>query len=747
LIPKDAPGALPDGVPCAPENGSICWRWEEDRFILQLQDRLPPRRWSHLLANECFGWLTDECGTGFLWYGNAHENQLTPWQGDPLANSGGEELLLRWGEEAVSLFAAQDGWRTVVTYSPGKAVWSKEKDGRTISLIAEVPLSRPCRSFHITISGFSGAARLLWRVTPLLGRRKQDARFVQVQEENGTLCLNNPVNQDFPQVLSLRAMDEKLDWQWETPETLALSCRIDRELTLLTSLSPLQLKLGDQLLQPLRNDWTQLSSPLTLQSPDPALNHYMSVWALYQVVACRLFARTGLYQCGGAYGFRDQLQDVCALIPTAPELARQQIVRAACHQFREGDVQHWWHPNGNGQPEWGIRTRISDDLLWLPYALSVWMETTGDRSLLQAKAPWLESPPLAPEEQERYEQPCITQDRNSLYEHGCAAIHCVLQRGTGCHDLLLMGTGDWNDGLNHIGAKGKGESVWLTWFASVVLSRWSSVAEKLGDSIRAARCLSHSKELALAADRAWDGAWYLRGYDDQGHPFGGMQCKDCKIDSIAQSFSAFAPNPQPERAKTAVLQAVQHLYDPESKTTALLKDGYQPGGSAGYIQSYPVGVRENGGQYTHAAVWLASACYQIGCPETGWQILRDLLPENHVASVYQGEPYVLAGDVSTSEGYQGRCGWSWYTGAAGWYYRTVLESLLGIHIREGVMTITPQLPEKWDGYHADLRLPELTIRLTVHCGAAEGMLLNGVPAGEILLDQYGGELEVTVFCK
>lgn len=747
-LPTDVALPLAEGIPIPPQEGTCQWEWLEEGVQLSLNNALPPRRWSHILANESFGWLTNECGTGHLWYGNARENQLLPWENDPLAQQGPEDLLLSAEGEDISCFARRDGWETVVRYSAAAASWQKKKNGKEITLTAEIPLGENRRSFHLTVSGFQTPVQLRWKLWPQLAERRRDARFLRIQRENGGVSLTNGANQDFPGVkLLLQAEGCPLELAMLPDGGICLSCPMTGVLDLVTSVSTSQIeKPQPSLLQP-DYDWPQLASPLRVETPDPALNHYLSFWCLYQVVACRLFGRTSLYQCGGAFGFRDQLQDVCALIPTAPELARQQILRAAAHQFREGDVQHWWHPRGTAEPERGVRTRISDDLLWLPYALACWRSVTGDASLLRERVGWLTSEPLQPQEQERYEAPGRDGEASTLYEHGCAAIHCVMARGTGAHGLLLMGGGDWNDGLNRIGADGKGESVWLTWFAALVMERWSAVAEGQNDAARAARCSQRAKELAQAANRAWDGHWYLRGYDDGGKPFGGAGHPFCQMDSIAQSFSVFAPNPQPERGREAVLQAVSALYDADHGTVALLRGGFQPGSEAGYIQSYPIGVRENGGQYTHGAVWLARACYRLGEWETGWRLLHDLLPEHHDSGVYEGEPYVLAGDVSTAPERAGRCGWSWYTGAAAWYYRTATEELLGIRLRGGKLYLTPQLPESWEGYRATLRLAGKTLHISVHCGGPCQILVDGAPRENgIALDSLGRQTELTVFC-
>ncbi|MCD8161576.1 MAG: hypothetical protein LUE61_10535 [Clostridiales bacterium] len=747
-LPAEVALPLAEGAPLPPQGGDCWWEWLEDGFRLSLNNALPPRRWSHILANENFGWLTDECGTGHLWYGNARENQLLPWENDPLAQQGPEDLLLLAEGEEVSCFARRDGWETVVCYRAATASWQKRRGGKEISLTAELPLGENCRTFRLTVSGFQTQVQLCWMLWPQLAERRRDARFVRMRQKDGGIALTNGANQDFPGVeLLLRAEGCPLEPELLPDGEICLSCPVSGSLLLTTSIITLWQNTGTPPLLKPDYDWPQLASPLRLETPDGALNHYLSFWCLYQVVACRLLARTSLYQCGGAFGFRDQLQDVCALIPTAPELARQQILRAAAHQFREGDVQHWWHPSGTAEPERGVRTRISDDLLWLPYALACWVETTGDTDLLNERVGWRTSEPLRPQEQERYEMPARDGEASTLYEHGCAAIHCVITRGTGAHGLLLMGGGDWNDGLNRIGAEGKGESVWLTWFAALVLERWSAVAEGQRDTARSIRCARRTQELAQAANRAWDGHWYLRGYDDGGRPFGGAGHPFCQTDSIAQSFSVFAPNPQPERGREAVLRAVSALHDTDRGTVALLRGGFQPGSGAGYIQSYPPGVRENGGQYTHGAVWLARACYRLGERELGWRLLRDLLPERHDSGVYEGEPYVLAGDVSTASGQAGHCGWSWYTGAAAWYYRTAAEEMLGIRLRGGRLYLNPQLPEGWDGYRATLRLAGKTLRIRVHCAGPCQILVDGVPKENGLApDSLGGQAELTVFC-
>ena len=395
-------------------------------------------------------------------------------------------------------------------------------------------------------------------------------------------------------------------------------------------------------------------------------------------------------------------------------------------------MQHWWHPEGTGQPERGVRTRITDDLLWLPYTVSRWTEVWGLDGLLEEPVAYLRSPVLAKEELERYERPARSERSETVYQHCTRAIECVLTRGVGEHGLCRMGTGDWNDGMNHIGAKGWGESVWLTWFFGLVLERWSVVARCCGDTEAAERYQRLSKHFVQQAEGAWDGKWYLRGYDDEGKPFGSDGNAECALDSVAQSFAAFAPDSDPDRARQAVTSALEQLWDRQVQTAALLTPPFHGLTDPGYIRSYPPGVRENGGQYTHGAIWLAAACYRTGQEAEGHQLLLDLLPERHDLTRYLAEPYVLAGDVCTAYQQEGRGGWSWYTGAAGWYYRVVQEELLGLTLREGILTIHPHLPDRWNQCRVTWRVLNVELDIELVRGVWTGIFLDDVPANDTI---------------
>lgn len=730
------------------------WRWVGSEFRIITHGGLLPLRWSHVLANDQFGWMADEAGTGHMWYLNSHENRLTPWQNDPLADKGPESLVLLDGRKVINLFAARDGLETEVTYGAGYAIWKKTTGDLQTELTAFVPPDCAVRVFLIRCRGGSRKQQLRWSLTARMSDRETHIRFLQGTAEGNELLLRNPANTLFPGQTMLLTASESCTITGNNP--YQVTCALGEELILIAGvyrtqeegarmLALLEPREAARALEQTKVWWQQKASPLEIQTPDQALDHYINSWALYQVIACRMFGRSGLYQCGGGYGFRDQLQDICTLIPTEPEMARAHILRCCAHQFEEGDVQHWWHPEGTDAPDRGVRTRISDDLLWLPYAVSFWAEVYGDDGLLEESVSFLRSPILGTQERERYERPERADQSTSVYDHCVRAIECVLSRGVGEHGLCHIGTGDWNDGMNRIGEKGWGESVWLTWFLSEVLERWAAVAQQKGQEKTVERYQALSRHFVQQANEAWDGSWYLRGYDDDGRPFGSYGNAECAIDSIAQSFSVFAPNPDKERSEKALASAVQRLWDRDSGTISLLWPPFAGLTDPGYIRNYPPGVRENGGQYTHGAIWLARASYQSGQSEQGYALLRALLPERHNHSVYLVEPYVLAGDVCTADGQFGRGGWSWYTGAAGWYYRTVQEELFGLTLHQGILIIRPRLPERWKECRVMWRLPGLELEIEMKRGTMEGILLDDIPANnEIDCHQLNGKHHISV---
>ena len=701
----------------------VCRYLPDGAVQFDTSNGLPHGAWSHVLANPAFGVLVTDTGAGYMWRLNARENKMTPWTNDPLAVEGGEQIILQANEKTLSLFAGADGVGTRITYGFGYARWEKETDGLRVVTTAFVPPDRMARVLMVEVEGACNA-RLCYHSELLLGADASGRRHVTVEQtDDGLIRVQNRYNTDFsPQIYAIAASVRPEEAAFVPGEVgfnlpmhragavlravLVCGCGCNEPgLSLLCGLT--DWTHAEQRLRDTEHWWSTRVRPLRVETPDPVLDAYLNGWALYQVQAGRLCARTSVYQCGGAFGFRDQLQDVCALLYGDPAAVRRHILRACAHQFEEGDVQHWWHVTSGraGEGERGVRTRCSDDLLWLPYVVCEYLDKTGDEGILSSGIPYIQSPVLREDEDERYETPRRSALCESVYAHCLRAIDRVLARGSGAHGLLLMGGGDWNDGFNLVGAQGSGESTWLTWFCSHVLDRFSRVCRQMGEEERAERFARTADGLTESAARAWDGEWYLRGYYDDGATLGSHRDEECQIDSIAQSFAQLARHPRGDAAdfcdrnERALKSALDRLVDREHRIVRLFDPAFESSPqNPGYIKGYLAGVRENGGQYTHASVWLALGCLLAGQCDEGYEILNLLLPGTHDPNVYRAEPYVLAADVYYNERHRGRGGWSGYTGAAAWYYRTAVEQLLGICWQNGVAAVTPRLPSEWDSY-------------------------------------------------
>ena len=613
---------------------------------------------------------------------------------------------------AVSLF--DDDGAARVEYGFGWAAWERSVDGMSVRVTAFVPEDADARVLLIECAG---RARITWHTDLVCAGRDADAPAVVTAYADGLFTAEN-VRADAPELFCAAAGMPLTGWTCDRFSFLrgqmdaragaglspcfALEGVIDRQGVIVcgcdTRANLLRLTQPDEAahaLRATRERWLGAVSRLWMTTPDADMNRYLGGWAAYQALCCRLLARTSLYQNGGAFGFRDQLQDAVNLLLLDSAPAREQIGRACAHQFAAGDVCHWWHA-GTG-PEHGVRTRISDDLLWLPWAVCEYVEKTGDAEILSAEYPFLAGEELEENEHDRYQPLEAGAETGTVLEHCRRALMRVLARGAGAHGLLLIGTGDWNDAFDRVGAQGRGESVWLTWFFAITARKFAALVG------------GHAAEqLALAADHctraaegAWDGAWYRRGYYDDGRPLGSEACGECRIDAIAQAFAALDTHADPGRVHTALTSAVEHLFDREHNVVRLFDPPItRRTPETGYVRSYGAGLRENGGQYTHGALWLAMALLRTGRTAEGAEILHAVLPAAHDPARYEGEPYVLATDIAGGDN-AGVAGWTWYTGAAGWYLRIAAEDLLGLHLRGGVLYPEPHLPAGW---------PECTVR-------------------------------------
>ena len=722
-----------------------------------------PAPWLNVIANASFGFQVSESGSGYTWSGNSRENQLTPWSNDPVSDPVSEAIYVRdddsgelWGPTAQPIRCEESTY--VARHGAGYSRFEHLHDGIELNLVQFVPLDDPLKISVLTIENRSGRSRRLsvtayaeWALGT--SRGASAPRIVTALEpETQALLVRNPWNTEFGgRVAFLDLGGRQTAWTADRTEFLGRNGAPDRPAGLdrgyrlqgaagagMDPCAALQTSfelangartqvlvlLGEAdgataaadlirrgrtadheaTLRGVASHWDDIQGTVQVRTPDRSMDIMLNRWLIYQTLACRLWARTAFYQAGGAYGFRDQLQDVIALVTAKRELAREHLLRAAAHQFAEGDVQHWWHPPSGR----GVRTRISDDRLWLPYAVDRYLAVTGDTAVLDETVPYLEGPALRPDQTDAYFQPERSPESASLFDHCAAALDRSL--AVGAHGLPLIGSGDWNDGMNRVGHEGRGESVWLGWFLHTVLAAFAPIAEARGERPRAERWRAHMKALRRALERhGWDGDWYRRAFFDDGTPLGSAMNAECRIDSIAQSWSVLSGAANPPHAERAMAAVEEYLVRRGDGLVLLFTPPFDHSDvDPGYVKGYLPGIRENGGQYTHGAIWSVLAFAALGDGDKAGELFSILNPINHASTRagvhrYKVEPYVMAADVYTEPPHVGRGGWTWYTGSAGWMYQAGVEWILGFRLRGTTLLIDPCIPRAWPGYEIDFR--------------------------------------------
>ena len=776
------------------DNGFGGFDPETGEYVVRVSvDRPTPAPWINVLANESFGTQVSAEGAGYTWWRNSRDNQLTPWRNDPVSAPVSEAIYVRddlTGSVTAATVAPLHDAAKTARHGFGYTRFTHATDTLALEQTVFVAPVDPVKISLVRVTNTSSAARTITVTSyaqPVLGMGLATAQrhlITDIDPELRVLTARNPWSTGHPEQLCFvdhAGLQES--WTGDRQEFLGVRGSTDSPGALAAGgllgavgagLDPclamqhrIVLRPGEthqcvvllgaandraqvaelvakyrrldpeELLAEVVAGWRSRLAHIEVNTPDSAFDLMMNGWLLYQTLACRMLARSGFYQASGAYGFRDQLQDSMSIVLSEPALARQHLLRAAARQFIDGDVQHWWLPETGA----GIRTRISDDVVWLAAAAARYVTVTGDASVLDEPVDFLDGVGLAEGEAERYFLPAPAHRPRALYDHCVLALSTAF--ATGRHGLPLIGTGDWNDGMNRVGAGGEGESVWLGWFLHTTLDQFLPIAEARGDVAFVAAGRSQQERLLAALESdGWDGQWYRRGYFDDGTPLGSSSRPECRIDSIAQSWAVISGVARPDRAAEAMEQAQAQLVDPVERVSKLFTppfDTSEP--DPGYLRAYPPGVRENGGQYTHGATWSVFAWAGLGRRDRAAETFALLNPVNHAltssaADTYRVEPYVVAADIYGEPPMLGRGGWTWYTGSAGWLYRAGLEAVLGLDRHGDHLVVRPCLPPAWAQVSVRYRVGSTTYDLDIRSvSAGEGTV------GQLTLD--GRELPVT----
>lgn len=772
-------------------NGLGGFTADGSEYVAILRDgQCTPAPWINVIANPSFGFQASVEGAGYTWSLNSRENQLTPRSNDPVGDRPGEVFYIRdeqsgmlWSPTALPI--REDG-TYVARHGQGYSRFERSSHDISLDLLQYVPLNESIKISRLKLTNTSRRARRL-SITAyvewvLAASREASAPFIStgIDPVTGAMFARNPWRTEFRNRVAFADLGgAQMSWTGDRREFLGRNGTLDHP-TALTGGAPLSNRVGagfdpcgamqtrielrpdehaeivfflgeasttedaqslvsrfrtcnlDAVLHEVTAFWNNVLGAVQVKTPDRSMDILLNRWLLYQTIACRVWARSAFYQAGGAYGFRDQLQDGMALAVSNPELTREHLLRAAGRQFVEGDLQHWWLPESGR----GVRTRITDDAVWLPYTVAHYVGVTGDTGILDEAIPFLEGPVLHPGEHDSFFQPMISGEDATLFEH-CAR---ALDRSLACgeHGLPLMGTGDWNDGMNKVGEEGKGESVWLGWFLHATLSGFAPLAKARGEHARARAWLQHAELLRASLERdAWDGDWYLRGYYDNGALLGSASSDECLIDSIAQSWGVISGAASPARATRAMAAVNEHLVRRSDGLVLLFTPPFdQTPREPGYIKGYPPGIRENGGQYTHGAIWSAIAFAMLGDGDKAVELFSMLNPINRSRTDagmqrYKVEPYVVCADVYSQLPHVGRGGWTWYTGSAGWMYRAGLEWILGFRVQGAVLLLDPCVPKAWQGFEIAYRYRSSRYEITVEnpggvCRGIANLMLDGV---------------------